>query len=60
MRHGGNVVLRGRDEVGGVDLARRGEAHLGQRDLELALVLRDLPLHLDVAAWFSKRAASAM
>jgi hypothetical protein len=28
----------------------RGEAHLAERDLELALVLRDLALHLDVRA----------
>ncbi len=36
--------------VGGVDLGLGGEAQLLQRDLELALILRDLALHLDVAA----------
>ena len=48
--HGGDVVLGGGDEVGGVDLGGGGEAELGEGDLELALVLRDLALGFDVAA----------
>ncbi len=38
------------DEVGGVDLGGGGEAELGEGDLELALILRDLALGFDVAA----------
>ena len=48
--HGGDVVLGGGDEVGGVDLGSCGEAHLGESDLVLALVLRYLALGFDVAA----------
>ena len=57
--HRGDVVLGGGDEVGGVDLGGGGEAHLGEGDLELALVLRDLALDLDVAAAAQVGAASA-
>jgi hypothetical protein len=48
--HGGDVVLGGWDKVGGVDFGGGGETHLGEGDLELALVLGDLALDLDVAA----------
>src|SRR6202011_5592506 len=44
-------IKSGRGEiVRRIDLVRRRQPHLRQRDLELPLVLRDLPLHLDVAA----------
>src|SRR6185437_543004 len=49
--HRGDLVLRGRHEVGGVDLAFGGGAHAGERDLKLVVVPGDLPLHLDVAAF---------
>ena len=48
--HGGDVVLGGGDEVGGVDLGGGGETHPGEGDLELALVLGDLALDFDIAA----------
>ncbi len=48
--HGGDVVLGGGDEVCRVDFRGGGEAHLGEGDLELALVFRDLALDFDVAA----------
>ncbi len=48
--HGGDVVLGGGNEVGGVDLGGGGQAHLGEGDLILALIFRDLALDFDVAA----------
>jgi hypothetical protein len=48
--HGGDVVLSGGDEVGGVDFRVSDGTHLGDGDLELAVVPGDLTLNLDVAA----------
>ena len=50
-----DVELRRRHKVRRFHLALRRQTHLGQRDLPLPLVLRHLPLHLDVTALRARR-----